>query len=43
VWNLVKDKESIYGEGVREQGVEPKREEVTTTRENFNNEELYDL
>ena len=44
MWNLVSDKESKLGESVREQqGVEPKREGITTPRENFNNEELYYL
>jgi hypothetical protein len=42
VWNLVSDKESTQGEDIREQGVEPKRKEVTTTRD-FNNEEFFDL
>jgi hypothetical protein len=42
VWNLVSNKESTKGEGVREE-VQPKREEVITTREIFNNEEFFDL
>jgi hypothetical protein len=41
MWNLVSSKESTKGEGVREEGVEPKREEVTTTREIFNNKEFF--
>jgi len=43
VWNLVSNKESTKGEGVREEGVQPKREEVTTTREIFNNKKFFYL